>query len=81
MLNLEDEQALTPPSVKHARQIWWSRFRRKSESKSFKPIEGRNGPTTFLPLSPKIGGQVNNDKHSIGQYLTREQANFVYKKE
>ena len=45
-----------------------------------KLLKGRNGPTRFLPLSSKIGGQVNNDKPSIGQYLTRVQANFVYKK-
>ena len=38
------------------------------------------GPTTFLPLSPKIGGMLNDNKPSIGQYLTRELANFVYKK-
>ena len=47
---------------------------------SFKLIKGRNGPTTFLPLSPKIGGQVNNNRPNVGQYLTREQANFVYRK-
>ena len=43
-------------------------------------MKGRNGPTTFLPLSPKIGGLVNDNKPSIGKYLTRKQANFVYKK-
>ena len=43
-------------------------------------MKGRNGPTTFLPLSPKIGGQEKCDYPSIGQYLTREQANFIYKK-
>ena len=43
-------------------------------------MKGRNGPTTFLPLSPKIGGQEKGNYPSIGQYLTREQANFVYKK-
>ena len=42
---------------------------------------GRNGLTTFLPLSPKIGGPVNNNnKPSIDQYVTGEQANYVYKK-
>ena len=41
---------------------------------------GKNNPTAFLPLSPKIGGLINDNKPSIGQYLTREQANFVYKK-
>ena len=43
-------------------------------------IKCRNGPTAFLPRSPKIGGQVNNNRPNVGQYLTREQANFVYKK-
>ena len=43
-------------------------------------MKGRSGPTAYLPLSPKIGGLINDNKPSIGQYLTREQANFVYKK-
>ena len=43
-------------------------------------MKGRNGPTTFLPLSPKIGGQEKGNCPIIGQYLTRDQANFVYKK-
>ena len=43
-------------------------------------MKGKNGPTTFLPLSPKLGGPINDNKPSIGQYLTREQANFVYTK-
>ena len=43
-------------------------------------MKGRNGPTISLPVSPKIGGQVNNNTPSRGQYLTRKQANFVYKK-
>ena len=43
-------------------------------------MKGRNDPTAFLPLSPKIGGLINDNKPSIGQYLTREQANFEYKK-
>ena len=34
----------------------------------------------FSPLSLKIGGQVNNNRPNVGQYLTREQVNFVYKK-
>ena len=48
-------------------------------SKPFKLIEGRNGHTTLLPLSPKIGGQVPS-KPSIVHFLTREHANWVYKK-
>ena len=43
-------------------------------------MKGRNGPTTFLPLSPKIGGQVINNKPKINRYLTKEQARYVYKK-
>ena len=47
---------------------------------SFKFIKGRNGLTAFLPLIPKIGGQVCNNRPNVRQYLTREWANFVYKK-
>ena len=43
-------------------------------------MNGGNGPTAFLPLNSKIGGQVNNNRPSVGQYLTREQASYVYKK-
>ena len=44
-------------------------------------MEGRNGPITILPLSPKIGGQEKGNYPSIGQYLTREQANLVTRKQ
>ena len=30
-------------------------------------------------LTPKIGGQINYNSSSIGQFLTREQASYVYK--
>ena len=51
------------------------------KGRTFKHVTDRNDLTTLLPLSPKIGGQVkNNNKPSVGQYLTREQANYVYKK-
>ena len=43
-------------------------------------MKGRNDPTTFLPLSPKIGGQVVNNKHKTIQYLTEEWDRYVYKK-
>ena len=55
----------------------FSRTSSEENVRSFKLIKGRNGPTAFLPPSPKIGGQVNNNRPNIGQYLTREQANFV----
>ena len=40
----------------------------------------RDGTTTFLPLDSQVGGQINYDRSSVGQFLTREQASFVYKK-
>ena len=43
-------------------------------------MNGRDGTTTFLPLDSKIGGQVSHDRPKVGQFLTREQANYVYKK-
>ena len=44
-------------------------------------MSGRDGTTTFLPLDSKIGGQTRgNDPHTMGQYLTREKARYIYKK-
>ena len=44
-------------------------------------MSGRDGAATFLPLDSKIGGQSRgNDPHTVGQYLTREQARYIYKK-
>ena len=34
----------------------------------------------ILPLSHNIGGWINNNKPNVGQHLTTEQANPVYKK-
>ena len=42
-------------------------------------MNGRDDTTTFLALDSKIGGQVKCDKPNVGQFLTREQANYVYK--
>ena len=36
--------------------------------------------TTFLPLNTNIGGQVNCNKSKNNQYVTEEQAIYVYKK-
>ena len=44
-------------------------------------MNSRDGTTTFLPLNTKIGGQVNNNRPSVGQFLTREQTKFIYKKQ
>ena len=43
-------------------------------------MNGRDGTTALLPLDFKIGGQVSHDRTNVGQFLTREQANYMYKK-
>ena len=43
-------------------------------------MSGRDGTTAFLPLDSKIGGQVGHVRPNVGQFLTREQANYIYKK-
>ena len=43
-------------------------------------MNGRDGTTRFLPLDSKIGGQVGHVKPNVGQFLTREQANYINKK-
>ena len=42
-------------------------------------MNGRGGTTVFLPLDSKIGGQVSHYRPNVGQFLTRQQANYVYK--
>ena len=49
-------------------------------SKPFKIMNSRNGYATFLHLNSKIGGQVNNNRPSVGQFLTKEQTRYIYKK-
>ena len=43
-------------------------------------MDGRHCTTTFLPLDSKIGGQINYNRSSVGQFLKREQASYAYKK-
>ena len=43
-------------------------------------MNGRYGTTAFLSLSTKIGGQIDNNRPSVGQFLTREQTRYIYKK-
>ena len=43
-------------------------------------MNGRDGTTAFLPLSTKISGQIDNKRPSFGQFLTREQTRYIYKK-
>ena len=42
-------------------------------------MNSMDGTTAFLPLDSKIGGQVSCDRPNVGQFVTREQANYVYK--
>ena len=43
-------------------------------------MNGRNGTTAFLPLDSRIGGQGRDDSPTVGQFLTREQTRYIYKK-
>ena len=43
-------------------------------------MNGRDDTTAFLPLDSKIGGQVSHDKPNVGQFVNREQANYIYRK-
>ena len=42
-------------------------------------MNGRDDTTTFLSLDSRIGGQTR-DRPTVGQYLTRDQARYIYKK-
>ena len=42
-------------------------------------MNGRDDTTTFLPLDSRIGGQ-NEKNLTVGQYLTRDQTRYIYKK-
>ena len=43
-------------------------------------MNGRDGTTTFLPLDSRIGGQGRYNHPTVGQFLTREQTRYIYKK-
>ena len=43
-------------------------------------MNGRDDTTTFLPLDPRIGGQGRSNHPTVGQFLTREQTRYIYKK-
>ena len=42
-------------------------------------MNSRDDTTTFLLLDSRIGGQ-NRDSPTVGQYLTRDQTKYIYKK-
>ena len=43
-------------------------------------MNGRDDTTKFLPLDSRIGGQSGNSCPTVGQYLTRDQTRYIYKK-
>ena len=43
-------------------------------------MNGMDDTVTFLPLDFKIGRQNKDGCPTVGQYLTRDQARYVYKK-
>ena len=43
-------------------------------------MNGRDNTTTFLPLDFRIGGQSRDSCPTVGQYLTRDQTRYMYKK-
>ena len=43
-------------------------------------MNGRNDATAFLTLDFKIGGQSRDSHPTVGQYLTRDQVRYIYKK-
>ena len=51
----------------------------KMAGQILKLVNVENVTTAFLPLDSKIGQQVRNDRPSVGQFLTREQAKYICK--
>ena len=43
-------------------------------------MNGRDDAATFLPLDVKTGGQNKDSNPTVGQYLTRDQTRYIYKK-
>ena len=43
-------------------------------------MNGRDGTPAFLPLDSRLGGQSRDDRPTVGQFLTREQAKDTYRK-
>ena len=43
-------------------------------------MNARDGTTAFLPLDSRIGGQGRDDSPTVGQFLTREQTRYIYRK-
>ena len=49
-----------------------SRFLRGNKVRTFKLIESKNGPTTFLPINANISGQIKHTIDRETRYLTED---------
>ena len=56
------------------------KFFRGNKIRTFKLIEGKNGPTTFWPLNANISGQTKPVNNKKTKYLTEDPAQHIYKK-
>ena len=74
MLNLEEQEQTYQSSSRHSSPL------NELRTSPFKIMNGRDGTNLFLPLDSKICGQVGHVKPNVGQFLTRQQANYIYKK-
>ena len=43
-------------------------------------MNGKDDATAFLPLDFRTGGQSRDSYPTVGQYLTRDQVRYIYKK-
>ena len=43
-------------------------------------MNGKDEAAAFLPLESRIGGQSKDSHPTVGQFLTRDQAKYIYKK-
>ena len=43
-------------------------------------MNGRDGTNTFLSLDSRIGGEGRDNHPTVGQFLTREQTRYIYRK-
>ena len=55
-----------------------SRYLKGNKIGIFKLLEGKNGPTPFLPLNANFDGQRKHIKGKETKYLTEDQAKHIY---
>ena len=46
----------------------------------FKPVKGKDGATSFLPIDDRTGGKVRYIQNKDAVCLTENQASYVYRK-